>query len=73
MLTLQTILHPTDFSPSSDYAFRLANTLARDHGSKLIVLHVAATLGPELLTYGLHVSPTRKRGFSAVSLACASG
>ena len=52
MLTIETILHPTDFSDSSDYAFRLAHSLARDHGSRLIVLHVVATLGPELVTYG---------------------
>lgn len=52
MLTIQTILHPTDFSKPSDYAFRLAHSLARDHGSRLIVLHVVATLGPELVTFG---------------------
>jgi universal stress protein A len=52
VLTIQTILHPTDFSPSSDYAFRLAHSLAHDHGSKLIVVHVVATLGAELVSYG---------------------
>jgi len=41
MLTVRTILHPTDFSPRSDYAFRMACSLARDHGGKVIVLHVA--------------------------------
>jgi nucleotide-binding universal stress UspA family protein len=41
MLPIQTILHPTDFSDRSDYAFRLACSLARDHGAHLIVLHVA--------------------------------
>jgi nucleotide-binding universal stress UspA family protein len=40
MLTIQTILHPTDFSERSEYAFRLACTLARDHGARLVVLHV---------------------------------
>lgn len=40
MLTLHRILHPTDFSPRSDYAFRLACDLARDHGAALVVLHV---------------------------------
>lgn len=52
MLTIESILHPTDFSQPSDYAFRLAHSLARDHGSRLIVLHVVATLGPELATFG---------------------
>jgi nucleotide-binding universal stress UspA family protein len=52
MLTIHTILHPTDFSPPSDYAFQLACSLARDHGSRLIVLHVVTTLGPELVTHG---------------------
>jgi nucleotide-binding universal stress UspA family protein len=46
MLEIQTILHPTDLSPLSEYAFRLACSLARDHGAHLIVLHVRP---PEIL------------------------
>ncbi|MCS6976002.1 MAG: universal stress protein [Gemmatales bacterium] len=42
MLALKTILHATDFSPHSEYAFRLACSLARDHGAKVVVLHVVA-------------------------------
>ena len=41
MLPIKTILHPTDFSERSDFAFRLACSLARDYGARLIVLHVA--------------------------------
>jgi nucleotide-binding universal stress UspA family protein len=41
MLAMRTILHPTDFSDYSDYAFRLACSLARDYGARLVVLHVA--------------------------------
>jgi nucleotide-binding universal stress UspA family protein len=41
MLAIKTILHPTDFSERSDLAFRLACSLARDYGARLIVLHVA--------------------------------
>jgi nucleotide-binding universal stress UspA family protein len=41
MLPLRTILHPTDFSNYSNYAFRLACSLARDYGARLVVLHVA--------------------------------
>jgi nucleotide-binding universal stress UspA family protein len=40
MLPIRTILHPTDFSGHSEYAFRLASSLARDYGARLIVLHV---------------------------------
>jgi nucleotide-binding universal stress UspA family protein len=40
MLTMQSILHPTDFSERSAHAFRLACALARDHGARLVVLHV---------------------------------
>lgn len=40
MLPIQTILHPTDFSERSEYAFRLACVLARDHGARLILVHV---------------------------------
>jgi hypothetical protein len=41
MLGIRTILHPTDFSEYSNYAFRLACSLARDSGARLIVLHRA--------------------------------
>jgi nucleotide-binding universal stress UspA family protein len=40
MLPISTILHPTDFSPLSEEALRLAYFLAKDHGARLIVLHV---------------------------------
>ncbi|MCI0461018.1 MAG: universal stress protein [Gemmataceae bacterium] len=40
MLPIRTILHPTDFSEPAGYAFRLALSLARDQGARLIVLHV---------------------------------
>jgi nucleotide-binding universal stress UspA family protein len=48
MLRLQTILQPTDFSSPSRQAFQLAWSLARDHGARLIVMHVAAPV----LVYG---------------------
>ena len=41
MLNIQTILHPTDYSERSDYAFRIACSLARDYRAKLVLLHVA--------------------------------
>jgi nucleotide-binding universal stress UspA family protein len=50
MLSIQAILHPTDFSPGSEYAFRLACSLARDHGARLIVLHVTSV--PDLAYKG---------------------
>ena len=40
MLTVQTILHPTDFSERSQYALWLACALAQDYSARLIVLHV---------------------------------
>ncbi len=46
MIGIRTILHPTDFSESSEYAYRLARALARDQVARLIVLHV----GPQPLT-----------------------
>ena len=51
MLEIRTILHPTDFSDCSRLAFQLAATLAREHGARLIVLHVKQTLGPRV-AYG---------------------
>lgn len=40
MLAIGTILHPTDFSTGATLAFRLASSLARDYGARLLVLHV---------------------------------
>jgi nucleotide-binding universal stress UspA family protein len=40
VLPLKTILFATDLSVYADYAFQLARSLARDHGSRLIILHV---------------------------------
>jgi nucleotide-binding universal stress UspA family protein len=40
MYPIRTILHPTDTSEDSQSAFRLACSLARDHGAELVVLHV---------------------------------
>jgi universal stress protein A len=41
MSNFKTILHPTDFSPSASEALRIACSLARESGAKLILLHVA--------------------------------
>jgi nucleotide-binding universal stress UspA family protein len=49
MLPIRTVLHPTDFSDRSEFAFRLACSLARDYGARLIVLHVAV---PPVAVYG---------------------
>ncbi len=50
MLTIRTVIHPTDFSENSDYAFRVACSLARDYGARLVLVHVTpnAVLSGEL-------------------------
>jgi universal stress protein A len=40
MSEIKTILYPTDLSEIAKCAFPLAYSLARDHGARLIVLHV---------------------------------
>jgi nucleotide-binding universal stress UspA family protein len=37
---IRVILHPTDFSAASETALKVARSLARDHGARLIVLHI---------------------------------
>src|SRR5262245_7165697 len=54
MLTVRIILHPTDFSEHSQYAFGLACALARDYGAQLIVLHVATA---PIVVYGEGLIP----------------
>lgn len=43
MLKFKTILHPTDFSSSALAAYEYACALARDHGSKIVTVHVLPT------------------------------
>jgi nucleotide-binding universal stress UspA family protein len=50
-MRIQTILHPTDYSDLSQNAFHYAAELARVHGARITVLHVADTFGPDHLTY----------------------
>jgi len=42
MLNIRAILHGADFSSRSDCAFRLACSLAKDHGARFVVLHVVS-------------------------------
>jgi nucleotide-binding universal stress UspA family protein len=42
MLAIRTILHPTDFSERSEHAFHLACSLARDHGARVVLMHVVS-------------------------------
>jgi nucleotide-binding universal stress UspA family protein len=59
MLAIKTILHPTDFSERSDFAFRLACALARDYGARLHVLHVGS--GPVIVPVEGIVPPEPER------------
>jgi nucleotide-binding universal stress UspA family protein len=63
MLRLQAIVHPTDFSNCSDYAFQLACSLAQDHGARLIVLHVTqpVIVGGEMSAYYVQTPAERQR------------
>ena len=54
MLAIHTIVHPTDFSEQSEHAFRLACSLARDYGARLIIVHVAEA---PIIAYGEGVVP----------------
>jgi len=58
MLNIKTILVPTDFSDAAEGAFHLACSLARDHGSRLEILHVVT---PPTVAYteGLMLPPTQ--------------
>ena len=60
MLNIRTILHPTDFSPCSDYAFRLACILARDYIARLILVHVKP---PPVIVGEVGVIPADPEGY----------
>ncbi len=42
MFSIRTILHATDFSETSDAAFRCAYSLAADYHAQLVIVHVAS-------------------------------
>ena len=58
MRRFHTILHPTDFSPGSDAAFRYACDLARDYDAKLVVLYAQGPVVP-MGADGIVVSPNQ--------------
>jgi len=63
MFQPQVILHPTDFSACSSHAFDLAVDLARQYHARLLILHVAETLGPENVTFGEVASQLEPAGY----------
>jgi nucleotide-binding universal stress UspA family protein len=62
MLPIHTILHPTDFSERSEFAFDMACALARDYGARLILLHVATR---PVIIYGEGVVPPEPEDYQA--------
>jgi universal stress protein A len=52
MFQAHRILHPTDYSECSRYAFGIATDLARQNQAELLILHVYDSLGAENVTYG---------------------
>jgi nucleotide-binding universal stress UspA family protein len=56
MKRIRTILHPTDFSPGSDAAFRYACDLALDYDAKLIVVYAQGPVIP-MGADGIVISP----------------
>lgn len=57
MVSFATVLHPTDFSEHSEFAFRLACALAHDYKARLILLHV---ISPSEAFYGGMLEPADK-------------
>lgn len=55
MLPIAVILHPTDFSEHSEFAFRVACALARDYNARLVLLNV--TPPPMVIYAGGPVPP----------------
>jgi len=53
MLRIRTILHPTDFSASAEYAWQVACSLAREYGARLILLHVRTHPIPPMGEFGM--------------------
>jgi nucleotide-binding universal stress UspA family protein len=61
MSPIRSILFPTDFSESAEAAFSVATMLAREHGARLIVLHVY----PSPVCHGEVVARRQGPGYEA--------
>jgi nucleotide-binding universal stress UspA family protein len=61
MLPIRTIIHATDFSESSDAAFRVACGMARDYCARLLVLHVQPEPVGLYMMEGLYIPPGANR------------
>jgi nucleotide-binding universal stress UspA family protein len=48
MLNPRVVLHATDFSQRSAFAFEVARSLARAEGAKLVLLHVVPSVGDSI-------------------------
>jgi nucleotide-binding universal stress UspA family protein len=59
MISVTTILHPTDFSPSAEEAFQLAEALAGGQKSNLVILHVVPPDGPAVFAGKMRVHVKR--------------
>lgn len=60
MQPIRTILHPTDFSPRAEQAYRVARSLARSYKARLVVLHVLSA--PPFLPHGEREWPSAPAG-----------
>jgi nucleotide-binding universal stress UspA family protein len=63
---IATILHPTDFSRHSAYAFQLACLLAQGYGARVVALHVAPVpLPAAVASHGSESAPPYPDGYHA--------
>lgn len=62
MFTIRTILVPTDFSDSAAAAYQFARALARDHGARLLLVHVKPA---PAIVYGAGVVPPEPEDYEA--------
>lgn len=63
MLPVHTILHATDFSTYSKYAFRMACAVARDYKARMIVVHVMV---PPVVVYSEGMVPVQAENIQEV-------
>jgi nucleotide-binding universal stress UspA family protein len=57
MLPIRTVLHATDMSECSKYAYQLACSIARDYNAKLILVNVVPFQGASMGTEGMVIPP----------------
>ncbi len=69
MFNPQRILFPTDYSACAKHAMSVASDLAQAYSARILIIHVAESVGPGNVTFGEAASALQPQGYQKRLLA----